>query len=370
MAGRSTFGNVRRLESGRWQARYLHEGKRFSAPQTFAAKADASAWLSTIEADLRRGAWIDPEAGAVTFAAYATAWLDQRHDLRPRTRDDYESLLKVHLLPAFGPLALVSITTSKVRIWHSTLAKTAPARAAKGYRLLRTILGTATTDRHIITNPCQVKGAGVEHSKERSLPTIAEVDALAAAMPERLALLVILAMWASLRRGELLALVRSDFDLLKGTVRIERAVVELANGTYLTGEPKTEAGRRTVYLPPHLLPSVQAHLVTYVAADPGALVFTNLAGGALSAHLLQHHWERARKAAGVGCHLHDLRHLGATLSATTGATTKEIMYRLGHASPQAALRYQHATEDRNATLAAALSELVPNAPVVPITAAH
>ena len=41
-------------------------------------------------------------------------------------------------------------------------------------------------------------------------------------------------------------------------------------------------------------------------------------------------------------HLHDLRHSGNTWAAATGASTAELMGRLGHASPVAALRYQHA----------------------------
>jgi hypothetical protein len=47
-----------------------------------------------------------------------------------------------------------------------------------------------------------------------------------------------------------------------------------------------------------------------------------------------------------------------TLAAASGATTKELMYRMGHASPTAALRYQHATRDRDAVIAAALGQLM------------
>jgi len=59
-----------------------------------------------------------------------------------------------------------------------------------------------------------------------------------------------------------------------------------------------------------------------------------------------------------GFRFHDLRHTGNTLAAATGASTKELMSRMGHASPRAALIYQHATHDRDAVIAAALSDLV------------
>ena len=65
-------------------------------------------------------------------------------------------------------------------------------------------------------------------------------------------------------------------------------------------------------------------------------------------------------------HLHDLRHSGNTWAAATGASTAELMARMGHASPVAALRYQHATEKRDRAIAPALSKLAAPAPIVPI----
>jgi len=63
-------------------------------------------------------------------------------------------------------------------------------------------------------------------------------------------------------------------------------------------------------------------------------------------------WRRATKAVGVDeLHFHDLRHTGATLAATAGATTRELMARMGHASPRAALIYQHATQERDQAIA-------------------
>ena len=69
-------------------------------------------------------------------------------------------------------------------------------------------------------------------------------------------------------------------------------------------------------------------------------------------------WLLARKRAGLPeFRFHDLRHTGNTLAAATGASTKELMARMGHASTQAALIYQHAGADREAAIAVALSRL-------------
>jgi len=68
----------------------------------------------------------------------------------------------------------------------------------------------------------------------------------------------------------------------------------------------------------------------------------------------------------AGFRFHDLRHTGNTLAAATGASTKELMSRMGHASPRAALIYQHATSYRDAVIAAALSDLVEGAAQAPV----
>jgi integrase len=71
-------------------------------------------------------------------------------------------------------------------------------------------------------------------------------------------------------------------------------------------------------------------------------------------------WQRAARTAGLpeGSHLHDLRGWGATMADRQGATTRELMHRLGHASPAMALRYQRAEQERDAILAAAMSAAV------------
>jgi len=69
-------------------------------------------------------------------------------------------------------------------------------------------------------------------------------------------------------------------------------------------------------------------------------------------------WAKARDAVGLsGLHPHDLRHTGNTMAAATGASLCELMERMGHSSPRAALIYQHATRDRDEAIAAAMGEV-------------
>src|SRR5215210_3394243 len=129
MTRRRQFGTVRRLESGRWQARYHSvDGSRFPAPGTFATKADAARWLASVETDQSRGTWVDPEAGKVVFAAYAEGWLAGKPRLSPRTREIYAAQLRLHILPsvsadvpALGTILLGKITPELVRAWYEVL---------------------------------------------------------------------------------------------------------------------------------------------------------------------------------------------------------------------------------------------------------
>ena len=370
MARRRHFGTVRKLPSGRYQAGYWHEGKRHAAPGTVTAKADAHAYLSTVEADIRRGAWIDPRAGTVTLSEYARTWLDRRPDLAVRTAELYAYVLDHYVLPKLGESTLAALSPSKVRGWHALLAGRHPSTAAKSYRLLATIMRTAVTDGLILTSPCRVKGASLESAPERPVVSVAEIRALVANMPERLRVFVLLAAWCQLRRGELLGLQRGDVDLMHATVNIERSrTVTMAGGSVVKA-PKTAAGRRVLVIPPNVVDDLENHLERFTGPDPDAPLFTGEKGQLLALSTLTRAWKRARVTIGrPELHLHDLRHTGLTLAAVTGATTAELMHRAGHSSPAAALRYQHATRDRDTVLAAALAELDQPAPVIALRGA-
>ena len=160
---RSTWGSVRRLASGRFQARYTVAGVEYLAPRTFRAKRDAQAFLATARADLERGTWIDPDAGKVPLADYARRWLDERPQLRPRTRELYEAQLRRDILPTFGLLALRDLRRPAIRTWYAALLngpRPGASTAAKCYRLLRSILATAVEDELIPKNPVAIKGGG------------------------------------------------------------------------------------------------------------------------------------------------------------------------------------------------------------------
>jgi integrase len=342
----------------------LPSGKRVSAGKTFARKADAEAWAADKRRQLERGV-IDKHQ-KMTFGDYAAGWLAGRHvagrPIKPRTRAHYQAILDEHLLPAFGSRPLASLTAADVRGWHAITLTGRPTLRSHAYSLLRTILASAVDDELIAANPARIVGAGRAQRVHPIQPaSVAELTAITDAMPERLRLMVTLASWCALRFGETVELRRADIDVSGEVIRIRRAAVRVKTDDghrFEVGDPKSDAGIRDVTIPPHLIPAVENHLAKFVARKRDALLFPADNGGHLQPSTLYRHWYKARQAAGrPDLRFHDLRHSGAVLAAATGATLAELMQRLGHSSPQAAMRYQHTAAGRAREIAALLSKL-------------
>ncbi|MFF3420729.1 tyrosine-type recombinase/integrase [Streptomyces sp. NPDC002698] len=305
-------------------------------------------------------AYGDPDAGKVPFGAYAAAWIRER-ELTATTRQLYGSLLRHHLEPAFGAINVAEISPPLVRRWRADklAAGTGPTTVAKAYALLRAMMGTAVADQMIRRNPCTIKGASTMHTPERPTATVQEVYDLADAIQPRYRALVLMAGFLGLRWGELVGLHRRDVDLEHGSVRVRRAVAELFNGRQEIKAPKSAAGKRTVAIPSAIVADIRDHLERY--AEPGAdgRVFTGAKGATPRRNHFNLLWRRACADAGInGLHFHDLRHAGNTLAASTGASTRELMSRMGHSTARAELIYQHASADRDRPIADAVSGLV------------
>jgi len=340
----------------RWQATYRGPDGR-ERTETFDRKIDAQKWITQEEAKIPRGEWVDPRAGNVLLDDYATEWMAGRFNLKPSSRVYYQRLLKLHILPRFGSVPLGRLETSKIRSWHAQLHAERSTTAAGAYRLLRTICNTAVEDRILSRNPCRIPGAGVDRAEERPVASIPEVARAVAKTPERFQLAILLAAWCQLRRGEILGLQRADVNPLQGTVTVRRAWT-----TSGEGPPKTAAGWRTVTMPPDVAKAMDEHLKRRVGPAKDAWLFVGPGGNPISPRTLNQVWITARKSAGLpALRLHDLRHSGLTWLAATGATMAELMHRGGHASPATAMRYQHATKDRDSSLAAALGKLAEEA---------
>ncbi|MFB8105235.1 tyrosine-type recombinase/integrase [Streptomyces sp. NPDC056007] len=359
---RRTFGAVRKLPSGRYQARYPGpDGVMRPAPDTFTTSRDADDWLAEKRTEIRRGDWQDPDAGAVDFREYALLWVKERR-LSQTTEELYHRLLRLHILPAFEGLDLDQITAPRVRSWRSERldATGAATTVAKSYRLLKAILETAVEDELIRRNPCRIRGAGKETAAERPVATVDQVDALADVLGPRWRLMVFLGAYGPLRPEEQAELRRKDVDLDGLTVRVRKAAPELTTGKRAEGPTKSEAGKRLVVLPAFLQKDLRRHLDWYAEKGPDGLLFVGEKGKPFRRSTFGRKWRKARATVGLpeNFRFYDLRHTGHTLTTRSGATLKDTMVRAGQSTERAALIYQHSDTDRQREVAAGLDQLV------------
>lgn len=362
----STFGTVRKLPSGRWQALYYGtDGRRYSArhasgePGTFDTKRDAQSALAAERTAVDGGTWLPPgvkPVGLPTLADYTADWISTR-PLSVRTREGYEGLFRLYIADVLGGLQLGEITAERVRRWHAeSTAK--PTSKARAYGLLSAVMRTAEDDDLIPRNPCRIRNAGsVQPARPRKPTTPDELDRIVAHLPERYRVAALLAAWCSLRFGEVAGLQRQDVDLEAGVVRVRRSIVRTKAGRVAKG-PKSSAGVRDVTVPPFLLPVLERHLERHTGPEGTAWLVPAPDGGTLPDTSLRKVWTAAVKAEGrEDLTFHDLRHSGQTWSAALGASFRELMVRAGQSSPGAALRYVHAAEGAQKELAARLSAM-------------
>jgi integrase len=287
---RSGFGSITRLPSKRYRARYTVPGTDpqvwVTAPQTFARKDQAELWLARQRAAIEDGL-VRPSSAAskVTVREYAENWLASRRSasgdpLRPSTRRVYEHYLNHHVYPALGDVRLPQLTPDALSGWYSRLLPDRPTLRARTYALLRTILTGAVEDGLLAQNPCRIRGAGrARPATPKTLATPAQVAELAAAMPDRLALFILLGAWCQLRNGEVLELRRRD--VTPERVSITRGVT-WAGGKPHVGPPKTDAGVRSVSVPPHIAQAVTEHLDLHTSTGADALLFAAAPGGSVN----------------------------------------------------------------------------------------
>lgn len=368
---RRTFGRLRQLPSGRWQATYPHHGTVHKAAVTFPTKDSATSWLGSeqhlIELDrLTPGTWTPPgeraakaEAVKLTLRAYSTRWLENR-GLAPHSYRSYEQALRLHILPVLGDAVLTEITADDVRAWFTGLGTEHTTRNARAYGTLTAVFNTAVDDGLIDRSPARIKGGTAVKRTKRSVVLLepAELAKLADALPENLALTALLAGWCGLRRGEVFALTRADIGKGGATVKIDKAVSAYGRNPEV-GPTKTRESNRTVTVPTHIRPALVDHLAQHTGKAKAALLFTDPdTGNYWSEGRFRPHFFAAREAIDKeDLHFHDLRHFGGVSAALAGGTLKEVQDRLGHTTVAAAMRYQHIAAGRADVLADRLSAL-------------
>lgn len=338
----------------RWEARW-RDPDGSQRKKSFDRQIDAQRFLTTVEADMLKGAYVDPKAGRVLFGDFAIKWVASQ-TVDDKTVEGLRSHLRAHLLPTFRDMELRSIRPSTVQQW---LAKASRELAPSYVRLLLTtlsaILGAAVEDDVIAKNPCRSRSVQPPPmAPRRVVPwTVEQVRATVEALPHRYRAPVVVAAGCGLRQGEAFGLPVGDIDFLRKRVEV-RQQVKHVTGQGIVFCPPKRGKTRTIPLPETVAVSISEHLATY-PAEHDALAFTNTKGGPINKGSFNNRiWKAAVIAAGLEPNrhngMHALRHHYASVLLDAGVSIRALAEYLGHSDPGFTLRvYTHLmpeSEDR------------------------
>lgn len=357
---RRRFGRVRRLPSGRWQARYTgHDGRDHPAPETFATKTAADRWLALAEADMVRGEWVDPRAGKTTFATWAEQWLRSNPNKRATTRARDESVLRTHFIPTLGTRPLARITKLDVRHAVDAMAShLAPATVRTNYGVLTAVFNAAVEAELIAKTPCRGITLPTVAKRERPTLTPAELERLAAEIPERYRPAIYLAAVLGLRWSEIVGLRVGHINFLDRTITILQTVAEVSGVLIMNQDAKSQASRRTMAVPPFLLDILAEHLARRAKPGPEEFAFIGPRGGLLRRSFEARFFLPAAQRAGLeSLTFHGLRHVAASFLVDMGEHPRVIQHRLGHATSRLSMElYAHVSDSADRMAATRLQK--------------
>lgn len=400
---RKKFGTIRELPSGKFQARYRHNGKRYGGPHSFATERLARGWLNEEEELIAFGKWTPPEERAqlkkqaaedearraLTVAELIALWLEKA-DLKESTRRSHAKRVELRLTGPKVPhdvaklahMRVVDVTRQDIRDWKDAMVKHWPYDTA-GYstcfharKRLVTAFNFAINELELIaTNPVSQVEMKTPINRKRDVPVIApdEATTICKVFAPHLQHAAELMLWTGLRIGELLELRVKDLTGITGggalIVHVSRNVSEsdLPNGgkeSIIEDTPKTAAGRRSIVVPTRVANAVREHLkTTGKLFNPEALVVSRHNGNQFTqGNFRDHYFKPAAKAADrPDITPHDTRRFyGTNLVKLVmgGALSMEEARRLmGHETTEQLMEYMRAEVGYQERAAAALNQL-------------
>jgi integrase len=307
------------------------------------SKKDAEKKMSELLHQLDTGAIMQP--GKTTVADYLNKWLADyaKPNLSPRGYERYESIVRLHLIPALGIIKLTQLRPEHLQKHYAAMLKAGLQPRSVRYihvvmhKALQTALKWGMVSRNV-TDGLDIPRA---HQKEMQTWDEAEINKfLEAARSTPYYALFYTALFTGMRRSELLALRWQDVDFIYSQIYVNRSMHQLKDKSFNFAEPKTVKSRRTIALPPSAFLVLEAYRKAreyqYKQIDSklndSGLIFSNL-GQPLRPNTVSRAWVMLAAKAGVKViRFHDARHTHASLLLKQGIHPKIVQERLGHST--------------------------------------
>jgi integrase len=347
MSARRQFGSIRKLPSGRWQARYpAPNGSLIAAPTTFAARTDAARYLGRVQADLERGHWQDHRLGRITFAEWMERWLASNPSKRSTTLARDTTVLRTHALPLLGSRPMSSITPLDIKgVVDEMASKLAPDTVRTNLAVIRAVFNAAVEAEILSRSPVRTIRVAKAESRDRPTLTMEEILRLADAIGARYRALVLVGAILGLRWSEAIGLRVRDIDFLRRTLTVRQTLSEV-EGRLAVAATKSRRSRRTMSVPQFVIDELAQHVACFGRSGDD-LVFVGPKCGALRRSFAARTFVPAVSVAAIDARVtfHGLRHIAASLMVEAGVHPRVIQQRLGHATARLSMElYAHVPE--------------------------
>ena len=308
----------------------------------FTTKRQAEKRLAELLTQIETG--LNVKASGAAFGQFLNDWLDRYVSRRVRgsTMDGYRQRAK-HIVDGLGDVSIADLRPDQlIQYYDAKLSTLSASTITKHHHLILDCLSDAVKWNLVARNV----GTAVEppraSKKEMRALSVGETHQfLDACTTEPWRAIFHTVVWTGIRRSELLGLHWNDLDLDMAIMTVRRSPVRLQNGTYVTEEPKTSSGARTLDLAPSTCLILKEHRadrerdvdllgIPFFEAN---FVFGHPDGTPRTPSTVTQQFRRIASRAGFsGVRLHDLRHTHASLMLQQGTDMKTISTRLGHSS--------------------------------------
>lgn len=331
----------------RWRVQYRDPAGRSRTKSGFVRKTDAQNWAAKNTIDRASGVWIAPEDQATPVGDLWAGWFASQHHLAESSRRALSSSWLTHVQPRWGAVPVGRVLPVDVQEWVDDLARRrSPSIVHRTVGVLRGLMDDAVRYRMIARTPVEGVRLPSKRAKKPTTITEGQLRALADATT-RFRSLVLFLGYTGARWGEAVALTVGDIDAGRGRATINKSA-STVGGVATLGETKTGQSR-TIGVPGHVLEAMAGDLSGKL---PGALVWTNQAGGLLTTPSRRSWFHsavdecRAQDPEFPDISPHDLRHAAASILISHGASVMVVSRQLGHSSSKRTLDvYSHVFED-------------------------
>lgn len=341
-----------RLPSGKVRARYRdRDGKQHS--RAFDGVREAQRWRTAQMADVHSGKHVAPN-DSTTVLEYARDWVAARLHRETSARVMRAYLLHIESTP-LGARPIRLVRTSEIQAFIRDRSEhLAPSTLRNLYITLKAVFLSAVEDRLIPYTPCTSRVVLPRLDRAEVVPLdVEQVRAIAAEVPERYEMAVILQAALGLRISELFGLKVTDIDFFKKTVKVDRQISQ--DGKRFV-PLKTQSSYRVVPLAEDVALLLSAHLAQFPPGPEGTVFTTSHKNPVKPVMYSAKIFKPACVAAGLpDATTHDLRHHFASVLIRMNVPVNVVAKYMGHQTAALVLStYAHLFPDNDVVTRQAL----------------